>query len=99
MHRASAESIAEKERRYELADFLALGSQLGNHSGDPTLVDDFHPVGRDLLADPAVLGRQPEPLPLQVGIEPALRLVVGVTNVVARGRLLPCHLTIHSHAS
>src|SRR6266850_6792722 len=50
---------------------------------DPELVDTAQPGGRYSQADPAVLAFQPEAAVMQVGLEGADRLVIGVRHEVA----------------
>ncbi len=60
------------------SDLLAAGAQLGDHRGQPELVDPPHPARADAQRDPALLVLEPEPLVAQVDLEPPLGVAVGV---------------------
>src|SRR5690606_1455398 len=84
--------------------FLPLDPRLAGldfveHRLDAELVDPAQARRRDAQPDPAVLAFDPEAAVVEVGLERAQRLVVGVRNVVALHRLLAGDLTDAGHCS
>src|SRR5580765_2552972 len=76
---------------------LAAFAQVLQHDVDALLVDDTHARVGDAQPDPALLAFHPETTVLQVGVETALGLVVGVGHVVPDLRLFARYLADTCH--
>lgn len=61
------------------------------------LIDNFDSLRTHAQLNPALLGRHPKTLVLEVRLEPAFRPVVGVGYVVTRHGLFPRHHTEFTH--
>src|SRR5258708_27578468 len=76
---------------------LAALAQLFEHRLDALLVDDAHAGVGNAQPHPALLAFHPEAAVLQVRIEPAYGLVVGVGDVVSHLGLFACYLADACH--
>src|SRR5260221_174683 len=76
---------------------LAALAQLLEHRLDALLVDDAHAGIGNAQPHPALFAFHPEATVLQVRIEPAYGLVVGVGDVVSHLGLLACYLADARH--
>ena len=79
-------------------DLLPPGPQLPHHRADALLVDDTYALGRECEGDKAPLVLHPEPLALEVQVEPPAGPVIGVAHVVAEHGPPAGHLTVFTHA-
>src|SRR5690606_35851416 len=79
------------------SNLLATRPQVRDDLLDAKLVDDAHALRRHAQPHEAPLALEPEALRVQIRQKTSPGLVVGVGDVVARGRALPGHLTDSRH--
>src|SRR5690606_32098187 len=80
-----------------ILDLDAGGAKVREHGVDAALVDGAQAVAGHAQLHPAILARHPEPAIVQVGLERAPGLVVGVGYVVTGHRFLAGDLTDSGH--
>lgn len=78
-------------------DSHALGARFFQHRRDAPGVDGFNGRGGYFQSDPFALLGDKKALRLQVRVEPALRLVIRVGNLVSSARTLSCDFANPGH--
>src|SRR5579862_6621843 len=83
---------------YGASELQALCAQLGDDLVDALLLEGTHAAGREPQPHPALLGLEPEALRVQVRQEATALLVVGVRDAVTDGRLLASDFADAGHS-